>query len=224
MSRPLLITDCDEVLLHMVRHFGAWLDEAHGITFRPEGGRFTDALTWNDGRGRVPEAEVWPLLAGFFPKEMDRQTAVPGAIDALARIGSVADIVVLTNLGEGCHAARVSQLARHGVSHRVVCNQGGKGTPVARLIEEFRAPVAVFVDDLPIHHASVAKDAPAVWRLHMVAEPSIARGIAPAPDAHARIDDWDEAVGWVLDRFAEGRPADRAGDPDAAGILERTSE
>ena len=28
MSRPLLITDCDEVLLHMVAHFDAWLDEA----------------------------------------------------------------------------------------------------------------------------------------------------------------------------------------------------
>ena len=31
--RPLLITDCDEVLLHMVRHFGTWLGEAHGIDF-----------------------------------------------------------------------------------------------------------------------------------------------------------------------------------------------
>ena len=33
MSRPLLITDCDEVLLHMVAHFGAWLDEAHDLDF-----------------------------------------------------------------------------------------------------------------------------------------------------------------------------------------------
>mgnify|MGYP003349916562 CR=1 FL=1 len=27
MSRPLVISDCDEVLLHMVRHFGTWLRE-----------------------------------------------------------------------------------------------------------------------------------------------------------------------------------------------------
>ena len=33
MSRPLLITDCDEVLLHMVSHFADWLDEAHDIDF-----------------------------------------------------------------------------------------------------------------------------------------------------------------------------------------------
>ena len=33
MSRPLVVTDCDEVLLHMVRHFRDWLGEAHGIEF-----------------------------------------------------------------------------------------------------------------------------------------------------------------------------------------------
>ncbi len=40
MNRPLLITDCDEVLLHMVSHFDAWLDEAHGIDFAFESGDF----------------------------------------------------------------------------------------------------------------------------------------------------------------------------------------
>ena len=33
MSRPLLITDCDEVLLHMIGHFREWLAEAHGVDF-----------------------------------------------------------------------------------------------------------------------------------------------------------------------------------------------
>ena len=33
MNRPLLITDCDEVLLHMVSHFDDWLGEAGGGRF-----------------------------------------------------------------------------------------------------------------------------------------------------------------------------------------------
>ena len=33
-SRPLLISDCDEVLLHMAVPFRNWLDEAEGIEFR----------------------------------------------------------------------------------------------------------------------------------------------------------------------------------------------
>ncbi len=31
--KPLLICDCDEVLLHMVRHFGTWLGDVHDIDF-----------------------------------------------------------------------------------------------------------------------------------------------------------------------------------------------
>ena len=34
MSRPLLITDCDDVLLHFAPHFAEWVAEAHGYSFR----------------------------------------------------------------------------------------------------------------------------------------------------------------------------------------------
>jgi hypothetical protein len=201
MNRPLLITDCDEVLLHMVRHFGEWLDEAHAIDFRPQGGAFADALTRKACGTPVPEQEVWPLLDGFFATQMARQTLTPGAAEALGRIGEVADIVILTNLQDWCHAGRAVQLEAHGIRHRIVCNQGGKGAPVARLAAEHRSSVTVFVDDLEAHHESVAQHAPDVFRLHMIAEPAIAPTIPPAPHAHVRIDRWNEAVEWVLARF-----------------------
>lgn len=202
MSRNLLITDCDEVLLHMVRHFGDWLAEAHKIDFAPEGGAFAAAMT--RGGNPVAEAEIWPLLDGFFRTEMARQTPVPGAVEALARIGAVAEIVILTNLQDWCHAGRVEQLAALGVRHRVCCNQGGKGPPVARLLAELAPDVAVFVDDLGVHHQSVAQDAPAAWRLHLIAEPRIASTVPAAPAAHARIDEWNQAADWVMARFAAG--------------------
>ena len=47
----------------------------------------------------------------FFRGEMHRQTLVPGALEALGRIGEVADIVILTNLGDEAHRWRVEQLA-----------------------------------------------------------------------------------------------------------------
>ena len=45
MSRPLVITDCDEVLLHMVAPFRDWLGEAHAIDFAFDAPDFTTALT-----------------------------------------------------------------------------------------------------------------------------------------------------------------------------------
>ena len=201
MKRPLLISDCDEVLLHMVSHFDAWLGEAHGIKFAFESGNFGEAMTELQSGAQVERERVWPLLDQFFRGEMHRQTIVPGAIEALGRVGEVADIVILTNLGDEAHPWRVEQLAKHGISHEVVCNQGGKGVPVRALIERYRAGTTVFVDDLPIHHASVAKHAPEVHRLHMVAEPRLAPAVLPAEHAHARIDDWPTATGWILERF-----------------------
>ena len=205
--RPLLICDCDEVLLHMVRHFGTWLRETHDICFAPDGGDFANSMTRRDGTRPTPE-EMWRLLGGFFPHEMHRQTLVPHAREALAALAESADIVVLTNLTDACQAARIAQLAAFGIAHRVECNQGGKGDPVARLVAEYGSPVAVFVDDLAVHHESVARHAPGVHRLHMVSEPDLAPSVPPAPHAHARIDDWRAARGWIADRFAAGAPAE----------------
>ncbi|MFD1949546.1 HAD family hydrolase [Sphingomonas arantia] len=204
MSRPLLITDCDEVLLHMVTHFGAWLDAEHQLDFQPRGGHFTSSTRRRSDGTLFPDEQLWPLLNGFFETQMHRQTLVPHAAEALAEIGEVADIVVLTNILPDWHSGRVAQLAAHDIRHRVVCNQGGKGTPARTLIEEFAPSAAVFVDDLAVHHASLAEHTPEVWRLHMVSEPTLAPDVAPAPEADARIDDWREAKDWILARFEEG--------------------
>jgi len=200
--KPLLITDCDEVLLHMVRHFGEWLGDTHDIDFALNGSDFAESMRRRGDGSTLEAQEMWALLDGFFPAEMERQTLVPHARAALGRIAEIADIVVLTNLQDHCRDHRITQLANHGIVHRVECNQGGKGGPVARLVAEHGAPVAVFVDDLAVHHESVAKHAPDVFRLHMVAEPSLAPKVPPAPHAHARIDDWREAERWILERFA----------------------
>lgn len=205
--KPLLICDCDEVLLHMVRHFGVWLGETHDIEFTPNGGDFATSMKRRDGTPAPSREEMWGMLDQFFPAEMDRQTLVPHAREALAALSELADIVILTNLGEMCRQPRIEQLARFGIEHRVECNQGGKGDPVARLVAEHGDPVTVFVDDLAVHHESVAKHAPQVHRLHMVSEPALALTMPRASAAHVRIDDWREAEAWIAARFAEGLPA-----------------
>ncbi len=207
--RPLLITDCDEVLLHMVRHFGAWLDEAHAIEFRFGAGDWAGRMRRRDGGGPLTNEEMWEKLGGFFPAEMARQTLVPHAREALGTLAETADIVVLTNLEDQCRQPRIEQLAAHGIRHRVECNQGGKGGPVARLVAEHGSPVTVFVDDLAVHHESVARHAPGVHRLHMVSEPELAPHVPMAPHAHARIDDWARAREWISERFAAGLPAEQ---------------
>ena len=92
----------------------------------------------------------------------------------------------------------------------------GKGEALNAILEAHKPPVAVFVDDLSYQHHSVAKAAPQVWRLHMVAEPLVAQHRPKATDAHARIDDWAEAADWILARFADGQPAPLTATADEA--------
>ena len=204
MTRPLIITDCDEVLLHMVVPFGAWLDEQHDVHFDMHAQGFIEALRHKDSGVPLERELVWQLLIGFFDTEMHRQSPIAGAVEALGRLSRIADIEVLTNIGERHHQQRVDQLAAHGLHHRVHWNRGPKGAPLAAILAERAPSAALFIDDLAEHHASVAEHAPGVWRLHMVGEPEIAGGIAPAPLAHARIDDWTAAEAWIAARLAEG--------------------
>ncbi len=110
MSRPLLVSDCDEVLLHMIRHFGEWLDEAHGLEFNLAATSFSEAIKEKGSGASVTQERVWPLLGGFFDSEMHRQNVVPGAVEALRAIAERADIVILTNIGDEYQANRVAQL------------------------------------------------------------------------------------------------------------------
>ncbi len=207
MSRPLLITDCDEVLLHMVVPFGEWLAEAHDIYFdldrlyNPKTGGYLNAMQHKSSGVAVASDRVFPLLKAFFETEMHRQPLISGAAEAVNAIARHADVVVLTNLTDDACAGRVAQLRELGIDFPVVTNQGGKGEPLLRIIAEYAPSVAVFVDDLVFQHSSVAEHAPEVFRLHMVGEPRIAPYALTAGDAHVRIDDWAGAQTWIMDRF-----------------------
>ncbi|HUQ12939.1 MAG TPA: HAD family hydrolase [Novosphingobium sp.] len=204
MSRPLLISDCDEVLLHMVAPFRDWLGEAHGVEFRMEGADFGRALRYQSTAELVEGPEIWRLLNLFFDTEMHRQQPIAGAVEGVARLAQHADVVILTNLGDHRQETRVRQLRDVGIEARVFTNQGPKGPALKAILDEYRPERAIFIDDLPQHHGSVAELLPEVTRLHLCGEPLLAPHIDcahAAGHAHARIDDWAHALPWLLERL-----------------------
>jgi hypothetical protein len=204
VTRPLIVSDCDEVLMHMVVPFRAWLDELHGIDFHFSLG-FERALRHKDSGDPVERARIWALLSAFFQTEMHRQTPIAGAVEAMARLAERADIVIVTNIAEELGQARADQIHAHGLPYAVIGNGRGnrKGPTVAKLIAERRPPLTLFIDDIASNHVSVAQDAPQVWRLQMVGEPEMAPHVATAREAHARIDDWAQAEPWIVARLDE---------------------
>lgn len=206
MSRPLIVSDCDEVLLRMVAHFKAWLAEGQGVDFNLTGNNFAQAMRWRESGEAVGERDIWRLLGAFFDTEMHRQDPIEGAVAGLNRLAEHADVVILTNLNDERRQRRAEQLAEHGLHARVFTNQGPKGPALRAILDEFRPSRAIFIDDLAQHHRSAAEIAPELVRLHLCGEPMLAPHIDcahRAGSAHARIDTWSEALPWLLEKLQE---------------------
>lgn len=207
MNKPLLISDCDEVLLHMIVPFRDWLDEAHHIHFDLVHGDWGEALRHKHDGTVVERGRVWDLLNGFFDTEMHRQQAIDGAVDAINRLNEVADVVILTNLLDHRAGPRAAQLKAVGISAPVFTNQGGKGEALGRILDEYKPSVAVFVDDLGHQHDSVGELFPNVWRLHFVGEPLLWERVKPSKAAHARLDRWADAEHWIREKLVANEAA-----------------
>ncbi len=201
MSRPLVISDCDEVLLYMIAHFKDWLEEGQGVNFNLVGNDFGESMRWQESGELVEPVEIWRFLRGFFDTEMHRQNPIPGAVEAIGALSEHADVVILTNLTDRHREMRFEQLAGHGIHARVFTNQGPKGPALKAIVEEYAPSRAIFIDDLAQHLKSAGDTVPHVRRLHLCGEPMLADRIAcahKAGDAHARIDSWADALPWLI--------------------------
>lgn len=204
MGKPLIISDCDEVLLHMIVPFGQWLNETQDVSFKLIGNDFGKAIRDKRTGEPVEPAEIWRLLNLFFDNEMHRQSPIIGAVGAINTLKDHADVVVLTNLHDKHNAARKRQLEQHGIDVRVFTNQGPKGPALQAILDEYKPSKAVFIDDLAQHHGSAAEMVPHIDRLHLCGEPTLAPHITcgfEAGHAHARIDTWEHALPWLLSRL-----------------------
>ncbi|WP_367947079.1 HAD family hydrolase [Sphingopyxis sp. BSNA05] len=143
-NKPLLISDCDEVLLHMVVPFQQWLDSDKHIHFDLENGNnFANALRHKHDGTQVLPQQIWPMLKEFFDNEMHRQGAIEGAVESINRLGEIADVVILTNLLDDRREARAEQLKAVGIDFPVYTNQGGKGELLAGILAEYEPSVTV---------------------------------------------------------------------------------
>ena len=197
-SRPLIISDADEVLLrfmaqleHFLEKKGLWIDL----------GNF--AISGNIKSLETNEPVEFPdLIDEFFDAETRDIQPTSGAAQSLETLAARAQIIVLTNLPAKNKQERIDNLNTHGMNYPVVVGSGAKGPAVAWLSARISAPV-FFLDDIPHNVDSVAEHAPEVRSIHFVADPRLARLIGPAKGATTRIDVWNEAYDWISSELTQ---------------------
>lgn len=190
-GRPLVIVDADEVLFYFMRGLERFL-ETRNLYFDWASYALHGNIRQRQDDVPVAAEILHPLLQRFFAESTEDLEPVEGAAQALAALNETAQIVVLSNVPMPARAARVRALARHGMAYPLIANNGPKGPAVAALLRQSVAPAAVFVDDIPHNHTSVAELAATVHRLHYIADQRLAALLGPAPDCHHRAETWPD--------------------------------
>jgi hypothetical protein len=197
-GRPLLIVDADEVLLAFARGFDDFL-AGHDCYLDLVSYRLHGNVRRREGNAPLIDIEVTALL-DEFRADLDWLEAVDGAFAALTSLGKDMNVVVLSNVSPSQAPARLRNLATHGLNVPLLANSGPKGDAVKALAKRAGGPV-FFVDDIPMHHASVAELAPDVVRIHFVGDERLRPLMPPSPHADLRVDDWREVEAFVRARL-----------------------
>jgi len=194
-GRPLVVCDVDEVVLSFIGPFETYLaDSGFRLVARSYG--LTGNIERLDDGTAIAQAEVGRLLDEFFARETARQRPVEGAIDALAALEAVADIVFLTNLPKAYRDTRAEMLVDHGVPYPVVANEGPKGPAVGRLAATGGRPV-FFLDDSPSNIVSVRDAAAADHVIHFVADRRFFDLVDPIDGIALRSNSWTETGDFI---------------------------
>ena len=195
-SRPLIICDVDEVILHMIAHLEEYL-HARDLRFLNHEYRLTGNIGARSDNQPLPAEDVRKHLHWFFDEVSHRQDIVAGADLALSELAQDWDIVLLTNLPGGHNKpAREKLLSGFGVPFPVVTNAGPKGGAVAALSAQRPQPV-VFIDDSPTNHTSVNASLPASVQIQFIADPRFLANMQQEDHIDLLTGDWQETAEFI---------------------------
>lgn len=197
-DRPLVISDADEVLLQFMRQFEIYLDR-NDMWIDLSSFRLQGNIKYK-GSDEAVDMTNRNIIDDFFAAETLNFSPVEGAAEALNALSKEAQIIILTNLPLAQKSERQINLSKHGMDYPVIVGSGLKGPAVKSLGEKINAPL-FFLDDIPHNINSVAEYVPTSGRIHMIADPRLSKLIGAAEGASARIDQWQEAQAWILDKL-----------------------
>ena len=192
---PLIVTDCDEVLMQFLVGLETYL-ATKDLWLDLQSFALTGNIKRRESNEVVAAERVQGLLKDFFATSTEKLLPVPGAADALKTLSERAQIVVLTNVPLADKGARTRHLASEGMDYPVIANKGLKGGAVRRMADRVNAPV-FFLDDIPHNITSVAKAHDTCHLLHFIADKRLANLMGAAADSHFHTSDWTEAHNFI---------------------------
>jgi len=200
-GRPLIITDADGVLLCFTGGLEKWLKE-RGLYLDLTSYRLQGGIRRLDDNSQILDVEFMALL-DEFRCDLDDLDAVDGAVETLAELAKVANVVVLSNVNHGQAIARWRNFQALGIAYPLIANDAGegylagKGKAVKALAARAGAK-AFFIDDIPANLSAVGEEAPEVVLIHLVESAALRQLLGTDFPAHCHAENWAAAKAFIL--------------------------
>ncbi len=187
-TKPLLISDVDEVIVHFIKEFEEFIGKL-GLGLKP--GNPAEPYHVFDLKSglAISAASGFELVNEFFVRHTRSMKAIDGAIEGLNWLSKHATIVMLTNLPHFAGDDRRANLAMLGVDFPVITNSGPKGPALREIASRTNAPV-VFIDDSQHFIQSAYDHAPDVHLIHFLHDERFSKFVPELDFVSLRSDNW----------------------------------
>ena len=190
-SRPLLLCDVDEVVVHFLRGLEGWLDK-NGMWLDPASFALNGNIKHKHDNEPLEQDRIGPVIMGFFEELTHSLEVIEGAVPALHALSGKADIVMLSNLPFEFRQERIRNLESHGLTFPLVTNSGPKGPAISAIAADHSAPV-VFIDDNTGYLKSASEYLPSANLVHFMQDERFGRHVEREDYIHHRTDNWPDA-------------------------------
>ena len=198
-NRPLIICDVDEVVLHFVSPFGAFLQQ-QGYRLIKRSYALLGNIVDRETDLPVPGDQIGALVHAFFDAETHAQPKISGAAEALAALSESADILFLTNFPDDFRTRREQNLLDHGMPYPLHTNSGPKGQAAFKLARHHTEEI-VFLDDIGSNLTSVRMHIPDATLIQFIGDHEFF-DLAPSIDeVDFKTKHWAEAKAYIDERL-----------------------
>ena len=196
-SKPLVICDVDEVVVHFTRSFEGFLRQRH-LWLETTSLALAGNIRNTTNNEAISAETVSQLIDEFFMECTRNLHPIDGAVESLLEIGKSTSVVMLTNLPHFAKSDRTENLKDLGITYPVITNSGPKGPAIKHLASQTTGPV-VFVDDSAGFVQSANDHAPHVKIVHFLQDERLARHTPHFDFVSLRTHSWDLAKPHILD-------------------------
>lgn len=202
-TKPLIISDADEVIFELFMHLFEYFD-LNGYKFTGQqlvGFELAEHFYSHKTNQLIEEDIFITIITKFFADHGDDMPMVKDALQCLTHLSAHCQIIILTNAPHSYRTRRIEIYKDQGIDFPIITNVGNKLPAVFEIVKNHQAPV-FFIDDSPEHHISILEEIPHITCIHFIGDVRYAKLVSDVENVALKSTNWNEVKHYIIAQLA----------------------